>query len=272
MISYSCRKCHHPLRGPEPREAAKHGKPSKATSIITNPNEIQLLRPPVLAAVTRETFYTDILSNLSMSPPVPLVTMLHLCLNSCQLFCITEFMPVFHPWTRHTRLFWLTHHRKCRSLHPGLKFLDCDFYHELVYEHTMLSTLSIMWRWIHKEMQMDHIHPCTHFSRSGKWQNISSLSLYHRCLLHSLHQFQAGRYPWSCPSKKPALASLSEFLYLLQSALLPAATDTIDTLYTPLSLLNSASHVFELNVICHFMHEHHGTLFSFLRSALDLAL
>ena len=105
VISYSCRKCHHPLRGPEPREAAKHGKPSKATSIITNPNEIQLLRPPVLAAVTRETFYTDILSNLSMSPPVPLVTMLHLCLNSCQLFCITEFMPVFHPWTRHTRLF-----------------------------------------------------------------------------------------------------------------------------------------------------------------------
>lgn len=35
--------------------------------------------------------------------------------------------------------------------------------------------------------------------------------------------------------EKLALVSLPEFLYLLQSALIPAATDTINTLYTPLS-------------------------------------
>lgn len=47
---------------------------------------------------------------------------------------------------------------------------------------------------------------------------------------------------WALPHElffrqKPASASLPEFRYLLQSALLPAATDTINTLYTPLCFL-----------------------------------
>lgn len=121
---------------------------------------------------------------------------------------------------------------------------------------------------------MDRIHPRAHFSHSGKWQNISSLSLPQMsATLPSTHPIPS----WALPRKpsfieKPALASLPEFLRLLQSALLPAATNTIGTLYAPLFPLNSALRVFELNVICRFMHEHHGTLFSFLRSAPHLAL
>lgn len=87
---------------------------------------------PVLVAVSREAFHTDRRSNLSMSPPVPPATMPHLCLNSCQWFHVTEFVPVLHPWRGHTRLFWLTHHWKCRSFHPGLNFLDHHFCCELV--------------------------------------------------------------------------------------------------------------------------------------------
>lgn len=123
---------------------------------------------------------------------------------------------------------------------------------------------------------MNGSHPFTH-PLLMQWEmakHFLSLSLPQMsATLPSIHPIPS----WALPHKpsfieKPALASLPEFLYLLQSALLPAPTDTIDTLYTPLFLLNSALHVFELNLICHFMHEHHGTLFSFLHSALDLAL
>lgn len=121
---------------------------------------------------------------------------------------------------------------------------------------------------------MDHTHPRTHFSRSGKWQNVSFLSRPQvPATFPSIHPIPS----WALPHKlffmeKPALTSSPEFRCLLQPAPPPAATDTPDTPHTHISPLNSALHVLELNAICHFMHEHHGTLFSFLHSALDLAL
>lgn len=62
------------------------------------------------------------------------------------------------------------------------------------------------------------------------------------------HQYQGDRAPGT---------SSLEFLCLLQPSPPPAATDTP---YTH-TCLNSALHVFELNAICHFTREHHGTLF-----------